>query len=496
VSMSNSLISNQAVRSNVFSVGSYVSGRLEMLKKNRELMGVYFLLLDEKSTLMQGTIPAQHLPKYEALLNEGIIYVISGFDVTKSTPRFQLTDFDKSICFTHTTTMVPVDDSFYQIPKQLFRFCSHEELLALANTNKDLPDVLGQVCSSKAYRNESSLKIERMLVQLYLQSGQKVRLSAFDDHAATLNRRMEKQEAGTCIMIATNINPKFFGGELYLNATSGTRFYFDHEIDATRVFAESLALNDKDNKNSEVKYQGVQKIEQVSIAELHQFVTATEDNAEFLCTAKVVDIQSLNGWNYISCSNCAKKMVKQHSSLSCINCQSPGAVGNVRYRVEMVVNDGATEAVFVAFDKDVVKLTNVTATNLTAQLADTNPDLDNETVIPDPISKIVGKTYTFHIKLSSFNFSSHHKSFTVARIFDKPHAAPKPTFATVAHGELSTEIPPNANTGSFNETDTSAGTSQSERQIEGSLSSSVIGAAEVTSATGNENVISKKPKLK
>ncbi|CAH2065233.1 unnamed protein product, partial [Thlaspi arvense] len=60
--------------------------------------------------------------EYEALLNELIIYVISGFDVTKSTPRFQLTDFDKSIRFTHITTMVPADDSFYQIPNQLFRF--------------------------------------------------------------------------------------------------------------------------------------------------------------------------------------------------------------------------------------------------------------------------------------------------------------------------------------------------------------------------------------
>lgn len=35
----------------------------------------------------------------------------------------------------------------------------------------------------------------------------------------------------------------------------------------------------------------------------------------------------------------------------------------------------------------------------------------------------------FQLKLTEFNFSSHHKSFTVARIFDRNQKLPGPTFA-------------------------------------------------------------------
>ncbi|CAH2052406.1 unnamed protein product [Thlaspi arvense] len=237
---------------------------------------------------MQGTIHIQHLPKFQPLLNEGSIYVIIGFEVTKSNPRFKLTDFKNSIRFNQTTTMVLIDDSFTQIPKDLFRFRTHDQLLSLANTNKDLPDVIGAVCSSKAYRNESTLKIERLLVYMCLQS-EKVLLSAFDDHAAILNSSLEKKATGTCIMLATNINPNFFWrhsivGEMYLNATSATHFYFDAGIQATHNFAERDTKN-----NSDVKYSGVQKIEQSSIAELnHYHTTSITQDAEFFCTTKVV----------------------------------------------------------------------------------------------------------------------------------------------------------------------------------------------------------------
>ncbi|XP_019082555.1 PREDICTED: uncharacterized protein LOC104704357 [Camelina sativa] len=140
------------------------------VKKGGQLMGVYFLLIDEKSTLKQSSIYVTHLPKFEHALRDGAMYRISAFDVTRSNTRFKLSDFHFSIRFTAATLFEEVEESFCVIPKEFFRLRTHEELVLLANTNTELPDVMGEVVSTKAYRNGMSQTLERMLVHLRLQS--------------------------------------------------------------------------------------------------------------------------------------------------------------------------------------------------------------------------------------------------------------------------------------------------------------------------------------
>ncbi|XP_024007230.1 uncharacterized protein LOC18011836 [Eutrema salsugineum] len=395
------------------------------IKKGGQLMGVDLLLLDEK-----GSIHVHHLPVFQSLLVEGSLYAISGFEVTRSSTRFKLTDFHMSIRFTADTAMVRVEQSLCNIPTEHFRFRSYDQLLALGNTNSELPDIIGEVCSTKSYHDETTEGVQRMLIHLRIESGDKVRVSAFDDNANFLHKLFSEKEAGICIMLATNMNPKFFGGDLYLNATTGSKFYFDGDVNATKSYLDRVSSKDSGNLPAE-KYHGVQKIEHVSIAELNDFLfTSDLQEAEFLCTGKVVEIQPTKGWCYISCSKCAKKMTKTETTLACNNCYSPDAVGDVKYRVEMVVDDGSATSVFVAFDKDMVKLTNILAKTLAAKINDAETAVENDIGIPKVIADIVGKKYTFHIKLTSFNFTTQHQSFTVTRIFDKPYEVPTPTFVT------------------------------------------------------------------
>ncbi|XP_019089458.1 PREDICTED: uncharacterized protein LOC104730825 isoform X1 [Camelina sativa] len=187
---------------------------------------------------MQGSIYVTHLPKFEHALRDRAMYIISAFDVTRSNTHVKLSDFHFYIRFTPATFFEEVEESFCVIPKEFFRLRTHEELVSLANTNTELPDVMGEVVSTKT--NGMSQTLERMLVHLRLESGQNVRLSAFDDQATSLEKVFSKNDEGTYILLATNINPKIIADELFLNATSGTKFYSDGDLTTTQEFAERL----------------------------------------------------------------------------------------------------------------------------------------------------------------------------------------------------------------------------------------------------------------
>ncbi|CAG7894427.1 unnamed protein product [Brassica rapa] len=98
------------------------------------------------------------------------------------------------------------------------------------------------------------------------------------------------------------------------------------------------------------------------------------------------------------------------------------------YRVEMLVESGEDTDVFVAFDSVMSNLTGVRAAEVANPMGQGEQDPIGYQ-LPQFLQDIVGNTYIFHLKLTEFNFSGNHKSFTVARIFDPNDRIPGLSFA-------------------------------------------------------------------
>nr|VDD01847.1 unnamed protein product [Brassica rapa] len=144
--------------------------------------------------------------------------------------------------------------------------------------------------------------------------------------------------------------------------------------------------------------------------------------------AKVTDIQVAEGWCYIGCSVCSKKLIREETSFTCAPCNETNAVAQPRYRVILSVSDETGIAAFLGFDTEITKLTNVLAAEA-AQILGVGLNAQVDTDLPRVLSELVGKTYTFQLKLKDFNFTSNHQTFTISRIFPARDLAPLPTFA-------------------------------------------------------------------
>ncbi|KAF2556408.1 hypothetical protein F2Q68_00016744 [Brassica cretica] len=112
------------------------------------------------------------------------------------------------------------------------------------------------------------------------------------------------------------------------------------------------------------------------------------------------------GWCYIGCSKCSTKLQREISSFPCLFCDKTNDVAAaLMYHVELSVSDLKDDAVFVAFDMEIVTLTSIQASEA-AQIL---------------------------LKLGKFNFTSRHQTFTIPRIITEKQRPPLTDF--FIHGD-------------------------------------------------------------
>ncbi|XP_013732064.2 replication protein A 70 kDa DNA-binding subunit B-like isoform X2 [Brassica napus] len=399
------------------------------INKEGELMSIEMLLIDEADTLVQGCVSAVHQRKFRERLAEGSVYTLSGFDVTRSNPKFKLSDGPVSIRFNEGTDFEKLSATARIIPTEHFRFRTHEQILELANTSRQLPDVIGEVRAIRSTITDRLPGAQRVMLTLRVESDVNVCVSLFDSLAVAFHTKLVGYGREPRIVLFTGINPKIVLGKLYLNGTSASRIFFDSETSAGKDRLERLQGGGADETGSSSKVVLAQKIEPLTVAELNEFVLSAEPQIiEFLCTAKVTGIQLDDGWCYIGCSLCSKKLIREESSFTCPSCNETNAVAELKNRVVFSVSDPTGTSSFLGFDKEVAKLTNVLASEA-AQIVGIGISAHVDTELPRTLAGIVGNTYTFQLKLTDFNFTANHQTFTISRMFAAPEIASTPSFA-------------------------------------------------------------------
>lgn len=144
---------------------------------------------------------------------------LSGFDVTRSDNKFRLSDAPVSIRFTEGTSFEELTHSDKSIRTEMFRFHSYDQLLTLANTNRQLPGILGDLIAIRSTINNGTQGSQRVILTLRLERNVNVCVSLFDGLAFAFVEKMASYGGEPKVFLITSINPKIVGGRLFLNGT-------------------------------------------------------------------------------------------------------------------------------------------------------------------------------------------------------------------------------------------------------------------------------------
>ncbi|KAF3592798.1 hypothetical protein DY000_02024264 [Brassica cretica] len=104
---------------------------------------------------MPATVNASRAPTFQPHLTAGAMYSIAGFDVARCNPNFRLSGSSLLVQFSDAISFNEFTEPISPIPEECFRFRSQGELFGLANTNTQLPDIIGEITTVKSTVSDS-----------------------------------------------------------------------------------------------------------------------------------------------------------------------------------------------------------------------------------------------------------------------------------------------------------------------------------------------------
>lgn len=90
---------------------------------------------------MQAKISTKRLSLFQHRLITGLMYSVSGFDVTPCAPNFKLSNHSLMIRFTDSTSLEELSEPVLALPEEGFQFYNETELQHLADTNTDITSI-------------------------------------------------------------------------------------------------------------------------------------------------------------------------------------------------------------------------------------------------------------------------------------------------------------------------------------------------------------------
>ncbi|CAG7865349.1 unnamed protein product [Brassica rapa] len=132
--------------------------------------------------------------------------------------------------------------------------------------------------------------------------------------------------------------------------------------------------------------------------------------AYFTCIARIVEVVAQKGWYYVSCTHCGKEVGNSATSHPCNQCHDTTATTVVRYKVELLVDDGENYATFLVLDNEMMKLTKQGAATLLDD--EVNRRLRNR--LPKCIAELQGQKFIYHVNVTTDNLTDNRPTFTVS----------------------------------------------------------------------------------
>ncbi|CAN1161787.1 hypothetical protein LINPERHAP2_LOCUS24130 [Linum perenne] len=370
--------------------------------KSCTLMHLDLILIDEKGDQIHVQIPRTHEAKYTTQIQEQQVYKFTNFKMKAAEQDYKPVKNPKAIQFTSTTIVQPM-------------------------TGKD---------------------------HILKDKGTEIKVTIWNNVVEQYKSIMEGKEPPGTVLLITGTFVTEHKGNLKISSSSATKIIVEPEL--PEVHHNNQGSVEQETQNPPTNTSVIippTETEEVTLQDLHNKKNHEEnkDNYYFV-TSTIVAVR--DGWNYIGCLECMRRVeditddynqdqlpnknVDQHLSpmkqqmttkmYHCSNCKKTTTQATRRYQVKLNVMDNSGEGRFVLLDYEGVRFFDNTADQL-----HTTTEGDR---LPQQILNMVGKKFTFKIKLNTSNLINPYGEYAISKIAPYPEGTtPKEDTISPTHSK-------------------------------------------------------------
>ncbi|KAK9097112.1 hypothetical protein Sjap_022609 [Stephania japonica] len=385
--------------------------------KTDALMSMDIILLDENEDHIHATIPIYLVDDFEHL-TESKVYNISNFKVERIYMH-KVVSHEYKIRFTGDTS-VQENNNNVQISNHKFEIASFEELTKRKDNFVQSSDVLGRLVGIGALVDQEvqakQRKVKKIVLRIQISRNKELNATFWGQNAIeTSSKFINYKSSDSLVIVITSNNVKTYRGELSLSSTNATKIYTSPDIKEIASFVKGEPLTKevqlirKENEIFDVK------AETMTVKEVkHQRSTAKEYYV--ICKVKITSINSSGSWHYQTCHSHYVKLEKDGSKYYCSKCKGFVTTPHRRFKVHVRAEDNSGSTTLTLFDS-IVK--TIIGDDDGQRILDGLSSTYEKNVIPIELSQIVGRSFTFKLKLTDYNLIHGNENFTVSTICDE-----------------------------------------------------------------------------
>ncbi|KAM7257779.1 hypothetical protein ACFE04_013520 [Oxalis oulophora] len=326
----------------------------------------------------------------------------------------------KKALFLLTTNATEVKDTTANIPLHYFEIATLQEIEERIADRTILTDIIGKLVAisklENKHANGRTNKIRRL--EILLKENITMKITLWRKAALLIDETTLGNGTNTVVIIVTSTLVNKFRDELSLNSTTNTKIYINLPTHETADISKRY-----ENDKREVRELPSQEISLADIERrmfnnrltLQQIMDikwqSPEQNKIYTVIASIDQIDDKNGWCYIACEVCMRKLKEDGDNFTCNICRRSSKYPTPRFRIELQVSDSSATGYFTLFDREAHTLISTTAAEL---LSLHNGDTKN---LPPILLNLCNRKLIFEIQLNEKNLKEGWQTYTITKTF-------------------------------------------------------------------------------
>nr|XP_016475267.1 PREDICTED: replication protein A 70 kDa DNA-binding subunit A-like isoform X1 [Nicotiana tabacum] len=387
---------------------------------------IELVLQDSKGDRIHASIGKYVVKFFRNKIHELRLYRMNYFVVGPNNLKLRTTAHNLGLTFTQKTFVEETNDPSFHM--NIFNLRSFDQLTNQHDVDQtELLDVVGQVVTYEDVKTYKQGDNQSVFINVVLEDDQRNRILAtlWSELVDQIQHHLNESTDEPLIVVFQHMKAQKFRGnysvrscwyqtKIWINSTLPQSIDFKSRLLAARQSNFERITQTSSQQSYSVRDELDKGI--VLFKTIRDLVQCTQE-CSYWIAAKLVNLELDQGWSYLACNKCSRKVDKVENKYFCKKCNEEEFSFTHRYRLQVRVMDGTAFISLLLWNREAMQLIGKSAKELKERLLETSI-ADADCSYPSELDDILYKKFMFKVIVKQENIESQVEVYKVLKLTD------------------------------------------------------------------------------